>query len=586
MLPKPVKDEYRRSTSVTSQTNVEVPMRDGAVLRADVYRPAGGGRHPVLLQRIPYGKHTPRYRSLYLDPMRALDRGYAVVIQEVRGRHVSGGDWYPYVHEAEDGYDTIDWVASQPWSDGSVGMFGISYHGATQWLAATEAHPALKAIIPGVTSDSYYDSWTYLGGVFQLYWTSGWAAAFAMDDLGGRAARHSEAMAVLREFRQDSHAMANHLPIEDMPGLRRVADYYYDWLAHPTYDDYWKAIAPREKFDRITVPALNQGGWFDGFIRGTLRCYQGMRERGATEVARTQQHLVVGPWLHQPLPDPFAGRGYFGGSASGAAIDWHGMQLSWFDRWLRGEDNGVDTDPNTYIFIMGANEWRAEESWPPPDAEPMTLFLRSSGSANTLNGDGKLSLDAPGETESPDRFVYDPSNPVPTHGGAHLAGIPGVFEVGVQDQQVIEAREDVLVYTSAPLERDTEVTGHVELEVWAVTSAADTDWTAKLVDVHPDGQARNVCDGILRASFRDSLESPSPIQPGEVYKYNVDVGPTAMLFRKGHCIRLDVSSSNFPAFARNTGIPSHGSADLTPATQIVLHDASHPSRLTLPVVHR
>ena len=586
MIPKPVKDEYRRSTSVSSQTNVEIPMRDGVILRADVYRPAGAGRHPVLLQRIPYGKHSPRYRSMYLDPMRALDRGYAVVIQDTRGRHVSDGDWYPYVHEAEDGFDTIDWIASQPWSDGSVGMFGISYHGATQWLAATEAHPALKAIIPGVTADSYYDSWTYLGGVFQLFWTSGWAAGFAADDLGSRAAQHGDAMAVLREWRRDAHAVANHLPLDDMPALRRVADYYYDWLAHPTYDDYWKAIAPREKFDRITVPALNQGGWFDGFIRGTIRCYQGMRERGATELARTQQHLLVGPWLHQPLPDPYAGQGYFGGAASGAAIDWHGMQLAWFDRWLRGEDNGVDTDPNTYIFIMGANEWRAEESWPPPDAKEMTLFLRSGGNANTLSGDGRLSPDAPSESESPDRFTYDPANPVPTHGGAHLGGVPSLFEVGVQDQRIIESREDVLVYTTEPLERDTEVTGHVQLELWAVTSAADTDWTAKLVDVHPDGQARNVCDGILRASFRDSLESPSPIQPGEAYSYTVDVGPTAMLFRKGHQIRLEVSSSNFPAYARNTSVPHHGSADLTPTTQTVLHDASHPSRLILPVVRR
>ena len=216
----------------------------------------------------------------------------------------------------------------------------------------------------------------------------------------------------------------------------------------------------------------------------------------------------------------------------------------------------------------------------------MTMFLRSGGGANTLNGDGALSPDAPGESESPDRFIYDPSNPVPTHGGAHLAGIPSIFEVGVQDQRVIEAREDVLVYTSEPLERDTEATGHVELELWAVTSAADADWTAKLVDVHPDGQARNVCDGITRASFRDSLESPSPIQPGEAYRYNVNVGPTAMLFRKGHRIRLEVSSSNFPAYARSTGLPSHGSADITPVTQIILHDAGHPSRLTLPVVRK
>ena len=585
MLPKPAKNEFRVSTSVSSQTNVPTPMRDGAILRADVYRPSGAGSYPTLLQRIPYGKHTPRYRSLYLDPMRALDRGYAVVIQEVRGRHVSDGEWLPYVHEAEDGFDTIDWIASQPWCDGNVGMFGISYHGATQWLAATEAHPALKTIIPGVTADSYYDSWTYHGGVFNL-WSGGWAASFALDDLGGRANVHAEAMASLREWRRDAFAMARHLPLNDMPALRQVADYYYDWLNHTTYDDYWKAISPREKFDRVTVPALNQGGWYDGFIRGTIRCYEGMRERGATEAARTQQHLLIGPWLHQPLPDPFAGSGYFGPSASGAAIDWHGMQLAWFDRWLRGEDNGVDSDPGVYIFVMGANEWRAEERWPIPDAETMTLFLRSGGGANTLNGDGSLSADPPGASESPDRFTYDPANPVPTHGGAHLSGIPGVFEVGVQDQRGVESREDVLVYTSAPLERDTEVTGHVTLDLWATTEAQDTHWTAKLVDVHPDGRALNICDGILRAASRDSLESPSPVNPGEAYLYRLDVGPTSMVFRKGHSVRLEVSSSNYPAYALHTGLPIHDSADTRPVTQTVLHDADYPSALRLPVVHR
>ncbi len=586
MLPKPIKDEYLRSTSVSAQTNVPVPMRDGTILRADVYRPAGAGRHPTLLQRIPYGKHSPRYRSMYLDPMRALDRGYAVVIQDVRGRHASDGEWYPYVNEARDGYDTIDWLASRAWSDGSVGMFGISYHGATQWLAATEAHPALKAIVPGVTADSYYDSWTYLGGVFQLFWIGGWSASFALDDFGARASAFPEALDTLRKWRRDPHAIANHLPLSDVPAFRQVAEYYYDWLDHPTYDDYWKAVSPREKFDKITVPALNQGGWYDGFIRATLRCCEGMRERGATELARTQQHLVVGPWLHQPLPEPSAGSGYFGPSASGAAIDWHGMQLAWFDRWLRDEDNGVDTDPSAYIFVMGANQWRKEEVWPPPDAETMTMFLRSGGRANTLNGDGCLSLDPPSAGEPPDHFLYNPANPVPTYGGAHLGGAPTVFEVGVQDQRAVEARGDVLVYTSDPLERDTEVTGHVALDLWAVTSASEADWTAKLVDVHPDSRALNVCDGILRASFRESLESPSPIQRGEAYLYHVDVGPTSMLFRKGHRIRLEVSSSNFPAYARCTGRPHHLSADMSPATHTVLHDAERQSALRLPVVRR
>ncbi len=586
MLPKPAKDEFRRSTSVSSETNAAVPMRDGVVLRADVYRPAGGGRHPTLLHRIPYGKHSPRYRSMYLDPMRALARGYAVVIQDVRGRHASDGEWYPYVNEARDGYDTIDWIASQPWSDGNVGMFGISYHGATQWLAATEAHPALKAIVPGVTADSYYDSWTYLGGVFQLFWISGWASGFVLDDFAPRSMRHPEARALLREWRRDPFAIANHLPLGDMPALREVCDYYYDWLEHSTYDDYWKSFAPREKYDRITVPALNQGGWYDGFIRATLRNHEDMQEQGGSELARSQQHLVVGPWLHQALPEPSAGNGYFGPSASGAAIDWHGMQIAWFDRWLRGEDNGVDTDPSAYLFVMGANEWRAEEAWPPPDAETMTLFLRSGGRANSLNGDGELSADPPAVSESPDHFLYNPANPVPTNGGAHLGGVPTLFNVGVQDQRGVESRGDVLVYTSEPLERDTEVTGYVTLDLWAATTAEDTDWTGKLVDVHPDGRTLNVCDGILRASYRDSLEAPSLVKSGEICQLRVEVGPTAMLFRKGHRIRLEVSSSNFPAYARHTGSPHDQSAEMTPATQTVLHDADHPSALQLPVLRR
>jgi putative CocE/NonD family hydrolase len=523
---------------------------------------------------------------MYLDPMRALDRGYAVVIQDVRGRHASDGEWYPYVNEARDGYDTIDWIASQPWSDGAVGMFGISYHGATQWLAATEAHPALKAIVPGVTADSYYDSWTYLGGVFQLFWISGWASGFVLDDFAPRSERHPEARALLREWRRDPFAIANHLPLGDMPALREVCDYYYDWLEHPTYDDYWKSFAPREKYDRITVPALNQGGWYDGFIRATLRNYEDIQEQGGSELARSQQHLVVGPWLHQALPEPSAGNGYFGPSASGAAIDWHGMQIAWFDRWLRGEDNGVDTDPSAYLFVMGANEWRAEEAWPPPDAETMTLFLRSGGRANSLNGDGELSADPPAVSESPDHFLYNPANPVPTKGGAHLGGVPTLFQVGVQDQRGVESRGDVLVYTSDPLERDTEVTGYVTLDLWAATTAEDTDWTGKLVDVHPDGRTLNVCDGILRASYRDSLETPSLVKSGEICQLRVEVGPTAMLFRKGHRIRLEVSSSNFPAYARHTGSPHDQSAEMTPATQTVLHDADHPSALQLPVLRR
>ena len=588
MLPKPIKDDYLKSVSLSVEANVVIPMRDGIKLYADVYRPSGAGPVPVLLHRLPYGKHMPRYRALYLDPVRAINRGYAVVFQDTRGRHKSEGEFYPYRHEPEDGFDTIEWCAAQPWCDGNVGMFGISYHGATQWLAAGTAPPALKAIIPGVTSDSYYDSWTYLGGAFQLFWISGWAAGFATSDLGGPRGRSPEALATLSEWSRDTHAKSRHLPLAGMPALRGVADYYYDWLAHPTYDDYWKSLAPREKFHKTNVPALNLAGWFDGFLRGSVRCYEGMRELGATELARSQQHLIIGPWLHGPMPAASSGQGFFGAAASGDAIDLHGIELAWFDRWLKGEDNGVDSDPNTYIFVMGANEWRGEEVWPPADAQTVSYFLRSGGKANSLNGDGRLSLDPPGSSEPPDRYLYNPLDPVPTLGGAHLSGVPGVFDVGVQDQRPVEARADVLVYTSEPLEQDTEVTGNVRLTLWAVTSAPDTDWTAKLVDVHPDGSASNVCDGILKARYRDSLESASPIEPDQAYRYRIDVGPTSMVFKKGHSVRVEVSSSNFPAYARNlnTGGAHELESEPRPAIQTILHDADHLSALEVPVVRR
>jgi hypothetical protein len=588
MLPKPIKDEYRRNTSISGETNVPVPMRDGTVLYADVYRPAGGGRHPVLLHRLPYGKHKPRYRSMYLDFVRAVNRGYAVVFQDVRGRHTSEDEFYPYLNEPKDGFDTVEWCASQPWSDGNVGMFGLSYHGATQWLAAVERPPSLKAIVPGVTSDSYYDSWTYLGGAFQLFWISGWAAAFALDNIGRDPGDSPEAVAALRQLVKDPHALSRHLPLGDMPAFKGLSDFYYDWMDHATYDDYWKKLDPTTRFDQVEVPALNVGGWFDGFIRGTIRCYEGVRERGATELARSQQHLIIGPWQHGPWLYPYSGQGYFGGAASGDAVDQHGMQLAWFDRWLRGEDNGVDTDPNTYIFVMGENAWRNEEAWPPPSARTETYFLRSEGRANTLNGDGRLSLDPPRSQEPPDRYLYNPLDPVATMGGAHLSGIPSVFDTGVQDQRSIESRADVLVYTSDPLERDTEVTGHVRLTLWAATSAPDTDWTAKLVDVHPDGSALSVCDGILRAGYRDSLEHTSPVQADQPCAYDIDVGPISMLFRKRHYIRLEVSSSNFPAYARNlnTGGAHHLESEPRPAIQTVLHDPDYPSHLALPVVPR
>ena len=586
MLPKPRKDEYHRKTSMAATTNVSVPMRDGTTLYADVFRPAGGGRWPVLLTRNPYGKHRPKYHSQYLDLVRAVSRGYSVVIQDTRGRHRSEGEFYPFRHEVDDGYDTVEWCAAQPWSDGNVGMYGISYHGATQLLCAVGAPPSLRAIVPALTSDSYYDSWTYLGGVFQSWFANVWAGGDLVENIFGLSPEKGEALAELSRWKSNPLSMERYVPLKDMPAMKGLSDYYYDWLAHPTYDDYWKALSPRERFDKVQVPALNIAGWFDFLLRGNVRAYQGMRERGASDLARSQQHLIIGPWVHEEFPDGYAGQGSFGSEYWGEAFDLQGMLLAWFDRWLKGEDNGVDTDPAVYYFTMGANRWRSAAVWPPSEADANSYFLHSSGRANTSNGDGSLSAELPAETEAPDHYLYNPLNPVSTLGGPHALYDPETVPVGVQEQRPVESREDVLVYSSQPLERGLEVTGNVTFNLWAVTSAADTDWTAKLVDVHPDGRAYNVCEGILRARFRESLEEPTLIKPGQAYRYDVDLGPTSMHFDRGHRIRLQVSSSNFPANARNlnTGGAHDEETEFRLALQTVLHDAAHPSCLVLPVM--
>ena len=586
MLPRPSKTEHTQVTSFTGETNVPIPMRDGTVLRGDVYRPSGPGRWPVILGRIPYGKHKPRYRSLHMDCVRAVSRGYAVVIQDVRGRHASDGEFYPFRYEDEDGFDTVEWCGAQPWSDGNVGMFGMSYHGTTQWLAAVEAPPSLKAIAPGLTSADFYDSWTYLGGAFHLWWTGQWSAGFSLDNLRGTQPEKADTISELRRWTRDPLAIARHLPVRDMPALKGVADYYYDWLDHPTYDDYWKALGAWERLANTRVPALNIGGYYDGFIRGTLRCYQGMKENGSTDQSREQQHLVLGPWIHSHLLPPSAGQRHFGGGASGDAIDYHGMVLAWHDHWLKGEDNGVESDPRVYYFVMGENAWRQDESWPPAGASVRPYYLGSDGKANSSGVDGVLSQEPPREREAYDTYLYNPLNPVQTVGGPYLPGIPGIVEAGAAEQGAVDRREDVLVYTSAPMESNLEVIGEVSLVLWAVTTAPDTDWTAKLTIVEPDGSSYNLCEGMLRASCRESLETPSAIEPGRAYEYRIDLGPTGIRFKSGQRFRLQITSSNFPVFARNlgTGGQVHQAEEAVTAIQTILHDAAHPSRLLLPVV--
>jgi putative CocE/NonD family hydrolase len=578
---------------VLVEKNVQVAMRDGVELATDVYRPNGVDDLPVLLMRHPYDKELPSLLNLALDVMRAAQHGYAVVVQDTRGRYASAGVFDPFFDEALDGADTVAWCVAQPWSSGKVGMVGGSYYGATQWLAAREAPEGLLAIAPFITAADYHEGWAYQGGAFELGFNLTWTlSSLALGELTRRLAAgqaQPEDLGALVRAVDDTDALFWNLPLTDQPQLQGLAPYYFDWLAHPDYDDFWKTIAPREHYDRVTVPALNIGGWFDIFLGGTLANYVAMKEQGGSDAARGGGQLIIGPWGHGPLSGWFPERSF--GVLSGTdGFDLTGAQLRWFDHHLRGHANGAADGKPVRLFVMGANVWREEDDWPLPDTEWRPYYLHSGGKANTAGGDGALTVDKPGE-EPHDAYLYDPRNPVPTIGGNTF--LPGLFigaNSGPKAQNELDTRHDVLVFQTEPLEDDLEVTGPVELILHAGSSALDTDFTAKLSDVAPDGTAMSLCDGILRARYRDSVESPVLLDPAHVYELRIDLWATANVFRAGHRIRLDVSSSNFPRFDRNSNtggiIAEETEADFVQAVNRVFHDDTHPSRLILPVIAR
>lgn len=558
---------------------VPVPMRDGVVLRADVYRPAASGRYPVLLCRTPYGK--ARAAASYLNPVNAAFQGYVVVIQDVRGRFESEGEFTFFHHERADGYDSVEWCAAQPWSNGRVGMYGGSYLGVTQWQAAMARPPALRAIAPGTTEGDYHDGWTYDGGAFQLGFNLSWVLLTAHQDATGRpgVARYAAQLGAMFEGVLE---VARQRPLTGAPLLQEIpaGRSYLEWLAHPDDCAYWRRLSVAGHYGEIDVPSLNLGGWYDLFSRGPLRNFVGMRTQGATTAARTGTKLIVGPWDHGTEFGFRAGHRRFAGRAQ---LLTEPLLLRWFDYWLKDADTGIAGEPPVRLFVMGADEWRAYASWPPPDVRYEPLYLHSGGGANGLDGDGVLSVTEPG-AEPPDHFVYDPTNPVPSIGGIwNLAdGLAG----GSFDQRAVEQRDDVLVYTSEPLREPCDIIGPVSLVLWAETDAPDTDWTAKLVDVAPDGTAWNICDGIVRARYRQAYSKPALIGPGAPLEYAIDMRATAYRFHAGHRLRLEVSSSNFPRFDPNpnTGTVVAYETAHRRASQVVYHSGRYPSRLILPLV--
>jgi putative CocE/NonD family hydrolase len=568
---------------VEKRLSVPAQMRDGTVLYADVYRPRAAGSYPVILMRLPYNK-TAAQTYVYAPPEFYASHCYVVVIQDVRGQYTSEGSFYAFRDEAQDGYDTIEWAAKLPSANGKVGMYGFSYVGATQWLPATLKPPSLVAIAPAMTSSDYYDGWSYEGGAWSLAFQESWPLV-TIALTGTRRLGEQALIDRMNEAIRDLPATYKYLPIKDYPWLwpdrPEVAPYFYDWIKHNTWDDYWKQWSIRTRYGAVQVPALNFSGWYDVFMNGAIENFVGMRAHGGSAVARQGQKLVVGPWIHLPWQQK-VGEVDFGAEAANPIDD---LQLRWFDHWLKDQDNGVARDPAVRVFVMGANTWRTAESWPIPGTRFTEYYLHSRGAANSRHGNGWLSTERPTADESPDRYRYDPANPVPSKGG-HSCCTAETAPVGPFDQAEIEDRVDVLVYSTAPLEKPVEVTGPITVTLYAASSARDTDFTAKLVDVHPDGKAILLNNGIIRASFRDSLEKPQPIEPGQVYAYQIPIWPTSNLFKAGHRIRLEISSSNFPHYDRNpnTGRRSGLDGELAVANQIIHHSPEHPSKVVLPIM--
>ena len=548
--------------------NVKVPMRDGVNLSIDIYFPAGRSEPlPVILSRTPYDNMTD---ALIDDAIYFAQNGYIFALEDCRGRNDSeGGEFTPWVNEYNDGYDTIEWIGAQEWCSGSVGMHGESYLGGVQWMSAVMGSRYLKAIVPRVIGDNLHDQCHYQGGCLTLHLDVTW-----MYRMAGRTWQ------TIDRFNWDQ--LFPTLPLRDLPSVGgKEMRFFQDWLDHPDYDDYWKALSIKERYEQVKIPVLQMSGWYDVFSDGTPNNFVGMRERGGSQLARENQQMIMGPWHHSASKETHAGEVDFGNAS---VLDLNEIELRWYDHWLKGIDNGAESDAPLRIFVMGVDEWRDEREWPLARTQFTPYYLHSGGSANTLLGDGRLSPERPGDEPS-DAYEYNPAFPTPTRGGGTCCN-PEIVDWGSFDQRPVEYRNDVLVYTSEPLEEDLEVTGPVVVKLQASTDGRDTDFTAKLVDVHPDGYARNLCDGIIRGRYRESPERQKLLEPDTVYEFTINLWTTSNVFLKGHRIRVDIASSNFPRFDRNlnTGNPVAEDTEIRAAHQQIFHDAARLSHILLPVI--
>ena len=542
--------------------NAKVPMRDGIKLSTTIHLPPGHGKVPVALVRTAYSRTGARGKPF-------TDRGMALVVQDCRGRYDSEGEWYPFIHEAEDGFDTLEWIGQQPWCNGKVGMFGDSYLAATQFYTAPLQSPYLCALNPRFMAGDCWKRAYYCDGAFSLGLTWSWLC-FETN------ARTSEA-ALMPGL--DVGAVLRTLPIvslDEASGGPAVTP-YRDYVMHSSYDAHWRRLNVRDQLRDFRVPVFLIGGWYDYYAGETFANFVGLRQQALTPELRESHRVLMGPWTHGINAGSVLGELDFGADALAEGD----ATLRWLECLLHGKSPADFQRAPIRLFVMGANVWRDEYEWPLARTRHVHYYLHAGG---------RLSMAPPGN-EPPDHYTYDPANPAPTLGGNHSIGPynPGLYELakpGPYDQRPVEGREDVLVFTSEPLPEDTEVTGPVIVKLYAASSALDTDFVARLTDVYPDGRSINITEGIIRARFRENVwGKPKLLEPYKACEYVIDLQATSNLFKKGHGIRLHVTSSNFPLWDRNlnTGNDPGTDVDMKIARQTVYHNSHFPSCIVLPM---
>jgi putative CocE/NonD family hydrolase len=580
-----------------------IAMRDGTRLATDIYTPDSGGPYPLILERTPYNKENATMMWSHTHT-HLLEHGYAVAIQDTRGRFASEGTWYPLLDDGwgqnRDGYDTVAWLAQHPACNGSIGTFGGSYSGNTQYLMAPTRPPAVKCMFVRQGSADLTEEWIYRGGVLELGLNLHWGT---QESVSACATRSKVLSKTLDDRMEEVYA---NLPLLSGPEYADPFQWIKDFLSHkPEDQEFWEAWNFSKHYSEVDVPMLHFGAWYDIFIRATIANFMGVAENAATGKARSAQRLFIGPWMHGPLvSERFMRRVGELDFGEEAIVDFNALAQRWFDHWLKGENSGIASEPPITMFEMGTNTWRKFSEWPPAEVEYRKYYLRQgpSGSGTSLN-DGVLTTADPVGHEPEDKFVYDPKQPTPTVGGNTLYVIPSskhlmpkdlepadehMAELGLQagprDQRRVESL--CLTYTTDVLTEDLRVTGPVVLHLYISSTAEDTDFVAKLTDVWPDGRSILITDGILRARYRKSKLKPVSLIPGEVTFLTIDLWATSNVFRRGHRIRIDISSSNFPRYARNLNVLKTDARieDAVIATNSVYHDTGRPSHIVLPVL--